>query len=137
MWTEGLHTIGSGMVPQRNHLGHAITPPMSCNLRHDIFNLGLGGPELLPSVCHSNSLQGIPLHTSYYLPHDPGYKRPANIRVTLSGHFLHTYFHLHITLRNGWWVGFMGDKLLVYYTMQAAGQEQWGNVYTAHISHSI
>jgi hypothetical protein len=42
---------------------------------------------------------GIPLHTCYNLPDDPEYKRPANIRVTPSGHFLHTYFHLHITLR--------------------------------------
>ena len=117
------------MVPQRKHLWHAITIPMPRNLRHHTFHLGLGGPEPLPIVCHSNSLRGIPVHTCFHLPHDPGYKRPANIRVTPSGHLLHTYFHLHITLRYGWWVEFMGDKLLVYYTMKAAGQEEWGNMF--------
>ena len=126
MWTEGLHTTGGSMVPQRNHLWHAITTPMPCNLWHN-FHLGLSGPELLPSVCHSNSLLGIPLHTCYHLPHDPGYKRPANITVPPSGHFLHTYFHLHITMGYRWWVGIMGDKLLVYCTMKAAGEEEWGN----------
>lgn len=106
---------------------NSIITPVSSSLWHNTFHLGLGEPEPCYPVCHSNSLLGIPLYTCYHLPHDSAYTRPAHIRVILTEHFLHIYFYIHITLRYGWRVGFMRDKLLVYYTMKAAGQEEWGN----------
>ena len=138
MWTEGLHTFGGGMVRQRNHLWHAITTPMPCKLWHDNFHLGLSGPELLPSMYHSNSLLGITLHTCYHLPHDPGYKRPANIRVntlrTLPPHLFPSSHNTGVQMM-GWNYGRQVTDLLHHEgSWSGRVREQF---YTAHISHSF
>jgi hypothetical protein len=43
--TEGLHTMGCGLVPQGDRYDIAITNPVPCSLQHDTLHLGLGKPE--------------------------------------------------------------------------------------------
>ena len=107
-------------------LNNNITTPVPFSLHHHTFHLGLGGPEPCYPVC----VTVIPHWVSTSTPDTTGYRQPAHIRVTPSGNFLHAYIHLHITLKFGRWVGFMGDKLLVYYTMKASGQEEGTILYS-------
>jgi len=51
----------------------AVSTPLPCSLQRYLpFWLGQTR-GLLASVCHS-TLNRVPLHTFYHLPHDPGYK---------------------------------------------------------------
>jgi hypothetical protein len=44
--TEGLHTMGCGLVPQGDRSATLLlTTPVPCSLQHDTFHLGLGRPE--------------------------------------------------------------------------------------------
>ena len=44
-WTEGLHTVGCGLVPQVDIYNIAISAPVPCSLQHNTIHLGLGRPE--------------------------------------------------------------------------------------------
>jgi hypothetical protein len=44
-WTEGLHTLGCGLVSQGDCYNTAITTPVPCSLQHETFHLGLGRSE--------------------------------------------------------------------------------------------
>jgi len=73
MWTEGLHTMGRGLVPQRDCLRHCYHYPSELQPSAQYFTLWLGQTTTpLVSVWHSNPQQGIP-STCYCLPHDPRY----------------------------------------------------------------
>jgi hypothetical protein len=62
----------------------AVTVPVPCSLQQDnVPWLGQNRSQLA-SVCHSNHLQGFPLHTCYRLPCDAGYGPPRNAVVRTS-----------------------------------------------------
>jgi hypothetical protein len=63
-WTEGLHTMGCGLVPQGDRLRHCNLYTVPCSLQLVILHLGLGETRVpLASVCRSNRDQGMPCTT--------------------------------------------------------------------------
>ena len=91
MRTEGLRTMGCGLVPQGDHLWRCFHYPsaMQPSVRYLPPWLGYAR-TLLASMCHSNPHQGIPSTPVY------------------SSHMTQGRVRILVSLRYRWGVGFMG-----------------------------
>jgi hypothetical protein len=85
MRTEGLHTVGCGVVLQGDRLRHCCYYPIAMQNSARYFPPLLGYIRTpLASICHSNPLQ---VSTPYLLPHpsDLRYGSPRNSEVRSRG----------------------------------------------------
>jgi hypothetical protein len=80
-WTEGIHTMGWGLVPQGARLRHFCYYPSVMQLSARYQPPWLQWTRaLLAGMCHSNPLQGN-LSTPVTASNDPGYSSPHNPEV--------------------------------------------------------
>ena len=97
-WTEGLHTMGCGLVPQPDRLQHCNLYPVPCSLQHNTFHLDMCRPEPRYPACVVVTIW-VSYHTCYRVPRDPRWST----------------VWIHITLKYGQGFGFVGGNDIFSY----------------------
>ena len=69
--TEGLHTVGCGLVLQLDCSQHCCHYSVPCSLHHNTFHLDVCRPEPRYPPCVVTLIR-VSDHTCYHLPRDPG-----------------------------------------------------------------